>query len=111
MPIKNNSNLMQKNRRQITVHLGNYLPVSYEQALDVIDQVVAGYPAGHCDYALIFFPDFVEVYGQDERHWDLSISALERYPKSHSFADLSSRIHYPGIHSTTLIANGVEQGT
>ena len=28
-----------------------------------------------------FFPDFVEVYGQDEVHWDVSIDALERYTK------------------------------
>lgn len=27
----------------------------------------------------MYFPDFVEVYGQDERHWDLSMAALERY--------------------------------
>lgn len=65
--------------RQITVNLGKYLPANYKQALGVIDQVVAGYPVGHNDYALMFFPDFVEVYGQEECHWDLSIAALERY--------------------------------
>ena len=27
----------------------------------------------------MYFPDFVEVYGQDERHLELSIAALERY--------------------------------
>lgn len=65
--------------RQITVNLGRYLPVKYEQAIGVIDQVVAGYPAGYNDNSLIYFPDFVEVYGQKECHWDLSISAMERY--------------------------------
>lgn len=65
--------------RQITLTLGKYLPTDYEQAIGVIDQVVAGYPAGHNDYAFVFFPDFIEVYGQDESHWDLSIAALERY--------------------------------
>lgn len=65
--------------RHITVNLGNCLPDDYEQALAVTDRVVAGYPAGHNDPALMCFPDFVEVYGQDERYWDLSISALERY--------------------------------
>lgn len=33
------------------------------------------------------------------------------YTKTHSFADTSTRKHYPGIHSVTLIMNGVEQGT
>lgn len=65
--------------RQITVNLGKYLPADYKQALGIMDQVVAGYPAGYCDFALTYFPDFVEVYGQDECHWDLSMSALERY--------------------------------
>lgn len=65
--------------RQITVNLGKYLPADYKQAIDIIDQVADGYPAGYCDYALTYFPDFVEVYGQDECHWDLSIAALERY--------------------------------
>lgn len=65
--------------RQITVNLGKYLPTDYKQALGVIDQVVAGYPVGYNDNALIFFPDFVEVYGQDECHWDLSIAAIEKY--------------------------------
>lgn len=65
--------------RQITVNLGKYLPADYKQAIDILNQVVAGYPVGYCDYALTYFPDFVEVYGQDECHWDLSIAALERY--------------------------------
>ena len=33
------------------------------------------------------------------------------YTKSHSFADKSTRKHYPGIHSVTLIVNGAERGT
>lgn len=65
--------------RQITVNLGRYLPTDYKQALAIIDLVVAGYPAGYNDNALIFFPDFVEVYGQDECYWDLSIAAIEKY--------------------------------
>lgn len=65
--------------RWITLNLGKYLPTDYEQALGIIDQVVAGYPAVYHDNSLIYFPDFVEVYGQDERHWDLSMAALERY--------------------------------
>jgi hypothetical protein len=33
------------------------------------------------------------------------------YTKKHSFADVSTRKHYPGIHSITLIVNGAERGT
>ena len=70
--------------RQIAITLGRYLPTGYEQALGVIDKVIAGYPAGFNDYTLMYFPDFVEVHGQDERHWDLSIAALERYTPASS---------------------------
>lgn len=65
--------------RQITLSLGKYLPSDYEQALSIIDLVVANYPAEFIDYALMYFPDFVEVYGQEEKYWELSIAALERY--------------------------------
>jgi len=33
------------------------------------------------------------------------------YEKKHSFEDLSTRRHYPGMHSITLIVNGMERGT
>ena len=65
--------------RRITVNLGRYLPTGYEQALGILDKVIAGYPAGFNDFSFMFFPDFVEVYGQEERHWELSMAALERY--------------------------------
>lgn len=32
------------------------------------------------------------------------------YAKKHAFADLSIRRHYPGLHSITLIVNGVVRG-
>lgn len=70
--------------RQIAVNLGKYLPNDYEQALGIIDQVIAGYPAGFNDFGLMFFPDFVEVFGQDEGNWALSVAALERYTSSSS---------------------------
>lgn len=68
--------------RQISINLRKYLPENYEQALGIIDQVIAGFPAGLNDNAYIYFPDFVEVYGQDECNWDLSIAAIERYTQS-----------------------------
>ncbi|MFT4105959.1 MAG: DNA alkylation repair protein [Lacrimispora sp.] len=70
--------------RKIAINLGRYLPADYERALGIIDEVVAGYPEGFNDFTLMYFPDFVEVYGQDECHWDLSIAALERYTPSSS---------------------------
>ena len=70
-------NLELKGRvRQISLNLGKYLPADYNTAISIIDKVVANCPAG---FFGIFFPDFVEVYGQAEKDWDLSISALERY--------------------------------
>ena len=65
--------------RQIAINLGKYLPPDYEQALGIIDKVIAGYPEGFNDYSLVYFPDFVEVYGQDDQNWNLSMAALERY--------------------------------
>ena len=62
--------------RQISVNLGKYLPADYSAAIDIIDKVVVNYSPG---FFSIFFPDFVEVYGQDEANWDLSMAALERY--------------------------------
>lgn len=67
--------------RKITVNLGKHLPSDFKQALDILDQVIAGFPSGTIDIAWIFFPDFVEVYGQDECNWELSIAAMERYTK------------------------------
>ena len=61
--------------RQISVNLGKYLPANYSTSISIIDKVVANYSG----FFGIFFPDFVEVYGQDKKDWDLSISALERY--------------------------------
>ncbi|MCU6793866.1 DNA alkylation repair protein [Paenibacillus sp. WQ 127069] len=65
--------------RRITQTLGAHLPERYEEALEIlfaIDETCVGFP-------YLFFPDFVEVYGQAEEHWALSMKALERFtPKS-----------------------------
>lgn len=68
--------------RRISINLGRYLPENYEQALGIIDKVIASYPDGFNDYTLMYFPDFVEVFGQDECNWKLSMTALERYTVS-----------------------------
>lgn len=62
--------------RKISSNLGKYLPADYREALAVLDQVVSTCSSS---FFGILFPDFVEVYGQDETNWDLSIGALERY--------------------------------
>ena len=63
--------------RRISSVLGKYLPSDYREAICIIDKVAASYD-GFCKYC---FPDFVEVYGQDEINWDLSVEALKRYTR------------------------------
>lgn len=62
--------------RKISTNLGEYLPADYSEALAILDKAVGSCQTG---FFGIFFPDFVEVFGQDESNWQLSISALERY--------------------------------
>ncbi|SFL76774.1 3-methyladenine DNA glycosylase AlkC [Paenibacillus sp. 1_12] len=65
--------------RRITQTLGAHLPNRYEEAIDIlfaIDETCVGFP-------YLFFPDFVETFGQADEHWALSMKALERFtPKS-----------------------------
>ena len=66
--------------RRICLSLGKYLPQKYEEALNVlfkIDEECIGFP-------YLFFPDFVEVYGQNQEHWELSMKALERFTQRSS---------------------------
>lgn len=61
--------------------------------------------------------DYVKSNGKRNRKIfklsEISLKANEKktYTRKHSFADMSTRKHYPGVHSVTLIVNGVEQGT
>ena len=61
--------------RKICVNLGKYLPADYSEALAVIDKVIDKYK-GMAVYSLV---DFIEVFGQNEANWELSVSAMERY--------------------------------
>jgi 3-methyladenine DNA glycosylase AlkC len=63
---------------KIAVNLGTYLPPDYKTAIGIIDKVVVNYGTW-LDGIAWFFPIFVEIYGQDEKNWDISIAALERY--------------------------------
>ncbi|UQZ32618.1 hypothetical protein C2I18_03020 [Paenibacillus sp. PK3_47] len=61
--------------RRITETMGVFLPQRYEEALEIlcaIDEQCVGFP-------YLIFPDFVEVFGQGEEHWELSMAALERF--------------------------------
>ncbi|MFL8712234.1 DNA alkylation repair protein [Clostridioides sp. GD02377] len=66
-------NLELKSRcRKISMNLGKYLPSNYKDAISILEQSVRRFPFA------FFLPDFVEVYGQNDADWDLSISVLER---------------------------------
>lgn len=63
---------------QISKCLGKYLPSNYETAIAIIDKTIQNYPI--ClDGFVIFFPAFVELFGQADENWDISMSALARY--------------------------------
>ena len=64
--------------RQVTINLRKYLPEDYSECLAVFDRVVDGYSGGLFVLGMSF-PDFVEVYGQDDTNWELSVDALARY--------------------------------
>ena len=59
--------------------------------------------------------DYVKSNGKRNRKiFQISEISLKEnqkkaYTKTHSFADVSTRKHYPGIHSITLVVNGVER--
>ncbi|MBD7911896.1 DNA alkylation repair protein [Clostridium cibarium] len=79
--------------RRITETLGQHLPMSYGDALNVlfsIDESCIGFP-------YLFFPDFVEVYGQEEKYLELSMKALERFTQrsSSEFAIRPFIVKYP----------------
>lgn len=63
---------------RISTILGRYLPTEYGAAIGIIDKVVMNYGTwldGFCG----FFPIFIEIYGQGEANWDISMAALARY--------------------------------
>ncbi|GFP75806.1 DNA alkylation repair protein [Clostridium fungisolvens] len=84
---------LKQRMRRITEILGAGLPSSYYEALKImfsIDEECVGFP-------YLFFPDFVEVFGQDEQNLELSIKALERFTirSSSEFAVRHFLIKYP----------------
>lgn len=72
--------------RKITLVLGQYLPQDYEKAIKIlftVNESCSGFP-------YLILPDFVEVYGQGDGHWDLSMQALEKFTP-HSTAEFAVR--------------------
>lgn len=63
---------------RISTNLGKYLPADYKTALHIINKVILNNDV--ClDGFVIFFPGFVELYGQNQENWDVSMAALARY--------------------------------
>ena len=63
---------------RIAIILGKYLPADYGEAIAVIDKVVMAYGTWLDSYCA-FFPIFIELFGQDEKDWAISMAALARY--------------------------------
>lgn len=64
--------------RHISNSLKQTLPPSYSEALAILMKIAPACKG----FEYLFFPDFVEVYGQGE--WELSIAALEVFTESSS---------------------------
>ena len=65
---------------KISRKLGECLPKDYGEAIGIIDQVIVKYGTW-LDGFVGFFPVFVELYGQGESQWDISMAALANYTK------------------------------
>jgi len=66
--------------RRISEKLGTFLPDRYESALDILYAI-----ADSCmGFPYLFIPDFVAVYGKAEKHWELSMNALEFFTQKSS---------------------------
>lgn len=65
---------------RISENLGIFLPSNYESALDIL-YAIADFCVG---FPYLFFPDFVAVYGKAEKHWELSMNALEIFTQKSS---------------------------
>lgn len=62
--------------RKISLSLGECLPDDYREAVKIVDQAAPSLSGGLLG---LFVPDFVEVYGQAEEEWDITIQMLEKY--------------------------------
>ena len=74
---------------KICAGLRKYLPQNFGEAISVIDKIVMNYGTWLDGFGW-FFPAFVELFGQEEKDWDISIGALERYTR-YSSSELAVR--------------------
>jgi 3-methyladenine DNA glycosylase AlkC len=66
--------------RKITEVLGEFLPNQYEKSLDILFNI-----ADTCiGFPYLIFPDFVALYGQENKQWELSMKALECFTQKSS---------------------------
>ncbi|MCL2610353.1 MAG: DNA alkylation repair protein, partial [Defluviitaleaceae bacterium] len=63
--------------KKITTSLAKCFPQDYKTSLSIIDKVIEHFEGENL--VVWSFPDFVEIYGQDEQNWDLSMTALAKY--------------------------------
>jgi len=61
--------------KKVTVGMREFLPQNYSEALEIMNKAIAL----ASDFFRMCFPTYVEIYGQDEKDWDLSIKAMELY--------------------------------
>ena len=106
--INDSSNIIVKNFAldANSVKIGNNFTFSFFLATTKSSKV-------RLEYAI----DYVKSGGKRSRkifkisEVNLKANDEKLYTRNHSFEDLSTRKHYPGVHSITLIINGQEQGT
>ncbi|MCL2839613.1 MAG: DNA alkylation repair protein [Defluviitaleaceae bacterium] len=66
--------------KHIAMTLGKFLPQDYPEAISIIDKTIVN-QGNWRDSLCWFFLDFIEIFGQDEEYWDVSISAMARYTR------------------------------
>lgn len=66
---------LKQRMRKISETLGLFLPQDYEKSIEIL-WVVKENCAG---FESMILPDFVEIYGMADKHWAVSIKALERF--------------------------------
>ena len=61
--------------RKVTLGMREFLPQDYGEAIAIMDKAIEVSDA----FFKMCFPTYVEMYGQDEADWDLSMHAMELY--------------------------------
>lgn len=69
-----------KNRiEKIAININKQLNMNYMNQIHILNTVLATYSLEFNSFILLVFPNFVEIFGQDEKNWDISVSAMEKY--------------------------------